>query len=114
VTCDAIEGDATDTLAAVARLLRFATVRAWAQPEPEEPRSHLRVLGLGIHSASCQALAMLPAEADPEGHRPVQDDVAQLLRAAEELTRSIPVLDQTTGTSPLVVAICEHVREATP
>ena len=50
----------------------------------------------------------------PGGAPPAQDDVAQLLRAAEELTRSIPVLDQTAGISPLVVAICDLVREATP
>ena len=114
MTNDTIDRDAEDTLAAVARLLRHAAVRTWAQAEAEGPRSHLHLLGLGIHIASCQAVAMLPADADLEGHPPVQDDVAQLLRAAEELTRAIPVLDQTAGISPLVVAICDLVREATP
>jgi hypothetical protein len=38
-------------------------------------------------------VATLPADADLEGHPPAQDDVAQLLRSAEDLTRSIPVLD---------------------
>src|ERR1035437_325310 len=69
---------------------------------------------LGIHPASCQAVATLPADADLEGHPPAQDDVAQLLRSAEDLTRSIPVLDQTAGISQLVVALCDLVREATP
>jgi hypothetical protein len=114
MTNDTIDRDAGDTLAAVARLLRHAAVRAWAQAEVEGPRSPLHLLGLGIHIASCQAVAMLPADADLEEHPPVQDDVAQLLRAAEELTRAIPVLDQTAGISPLVVAICDLVREATP
>jgi hypothetical protein len=109
-----IDQDAWVTLAAVARLLRHAAVRAWAQAEAEGPRSHLHLLGLGIHTASCQAVAMLPADADPEGQPPAQDNVAQLLRAAEELTRSIPVLDQTAGISPLVVAICDLVREVAP
>jgi hypothetical protein len=109
-----IDQDASDTLAAVSRLLRHAAVCAWAQAEAEGPRSYLHLVGLGIHTASCQAVAMLPADADLEGHSPAQDDVAQLLRAAEELTRSIPVLDQTAGISPLVVAICDLVREATP
>jgi len=85
-----------------------------AQAEGEGPRSPLHLLGLGIHTASCQAVAMLPADADLEGHPPAQDNVAQLLRAAEELTRSIPVLDQTAGISPLVVAICDLVREVAP
>ena len=111
---DTIDQDARDTLAAVARLLRHAAVRAWAQAEADGPRSHLHLLGLGIHTASCQAVAMLPTDADLEGQPPVQHDVAQLLRSAEELTRSIPVLDHTAGISPLVVAICNLVRETTP
>ena len=114
MTTDTIDQDAGDTLAAVARLLHHAAVRAWAQAEADGPRSHLHLLGLGVHTASCQAVAMLPADADLEGHPPAQDNVAQLLRSAEELTRSIPVLDHTAGISPLVVAICDLVREATP
>ena len=114
MTNQTIDQDAWVTLAAVAQLLRHAAVRAWAQAEAEGPRSQLHLLGLGIHTASCQAVAMLPADADLEGHPPAQDDVAQLLRAAEELTRAIPVLDQTAGISPLVLALCDLVREATP
>jgi hypothetical protein len=114
MTNDTIDQDAGDTLAAVARLLHHAAVRTWAQAEVEGPRSQLHLLGLGIHIASCQAVAMLPAGADLEGHPPAQDDVAQLLRAAEELTRAIPVLDQTAGISLLAVTLCDLVREATP
>jgi hypothetical protein len=114
MTSDTIDHDTADTLAAVARLLTQAAGRAWAQAEAEGPRSPLHLLGLGIHTASCQALAMLPADAELEGHPPAQDDVAQLLRAAEELTRSIPIVDETAGISPLVVAICDLVRETTP
>ena len=57
---------------------------------------------------------MLPADADLEGPAPAQDNVEQLLRSAEELTRSIPVVDRMAGISPLVVAICDLVRESTP
>lgn len=114
MTNDTIDRDVGETLAAVARLLHHAAVCAWAQAEAEGPRSPLHLLGLGIHTASCQAVAMLAADADLEGHPPAQDDVVQLLRAAEQLTRSIPVLDQTAGISPLVVAICDLVREVTP
>ena len=114
MTNDAIDQDATDALTAVARLLCHAAVRAWAQAEAEGPRSHLHLLGLGIHIASCQAVALLPVGAHLEGYLPAQDDVAQLLRSAEELMRSISVSDQTAGISPLVVAICDLVREATP
>ena len=114
MTNDTIDQDAGDTLAAVARLLRHAAVRAWEQAEAEGLRSDLHLLGLGIHTASCQAVAMLPVDVDLEGHPPAQDDIAQLLRSAEELTRAIPLLDQTAGISPLVVALCDLVREATP
>ena len=114
MTNQTIDQDAWVTLAAVAQLLRHAAVRAWAQAEAEGPRSPLHLLGLGIHTASCQAVAMLPPDANLEGQPPTQDDVAQLLRSAEELTRAIPVLDQPAGISPLVVAICDLMREATP
>jgi hypothetical protein len=114
MTTDTIDQDAGDTLAAVARLLRHAAARTWAQAEVEGPRSPLHLLGLGIHTASCQAMAMLPADANLEGQPPAQNDVSRLLRSAEELTRSIRVQNQTAGISPLVVAICDLVREATP
>ena len=114
MTNDTIDQDAGGTLAAVALLLRHAAVRAWAQAEAEGPRSHLHLLGLGIHIASCQTVAMLPVDADLEGQPPAQNDVGQLLRSAEELTRSIRVQNQTAGISPLVVAICDLIREATP
>jgi hypothetical protein len=65
-----LDRDMGDTLAAVARLLHHAAVRAWAQAEAEGPRSPLHLLCLGIHTASCQALAMLPTDADLEGHPP--------------------------------------------
>jgi hypothetical protein len=114
MTNDTIDQDASVTLAVVARLLHHASVRAWAQAEDEGPRSPLHLLGLGIHTASCQAVAMLPVDADLEGQTPAQHDVARLLRSAEELTRSIPIVDQTAGISPLVVAICDLVREVSP
>jgi hypothetical protein len=111
---DTIDQEAGDTLAVVARLLRHAAIRAWAQAEAEGSRSPMHLLGLGIHTVSCQAMAMLPADADLEGQPPTQNDVGQLLRSAEELTRRIRVQNQTAGISPLVVAICDLVREATP
>ena len=114
MTSETIDHATTATLTAVARLLTRAAGRAWAQAEAEGSRSPLHLLGLGIRIASCQALAMLPADADLEGDLPTQDDVAQLLRAAEELTRSIPVVAQTAGISPLVVATCDLVRETMP
>lgn len=111
---ETIVREAMDTLAAVALLLHHAAVRAWAQADAEGPRSPLHLLGLGIHLAACQAVAMLPVDADLDGQPPAQDDVDQLLRAAEELTRHIPLLDQAGGICPLVVAICDLVRETTP
>ena len=57
---------------------------------------------------------MLPDGTDLAGYPPTHDDVEQLLRAAEELTRDIPVRDRPAGISLLAVAICDLVREATP
>ncbi len=91
-----------------------ATVLAIGRQAARSSCQGIVQIGLGIHIAYCQALAMLPAGADLAGHPPVQDDVAQLLHAAEELTRSISVVDETAGMSQLVVAICDLVRETTP
>ena len=114
MTNDTIDRDAGETLGAVARLLHHAAIRAWAQADAEGPRSAMHLMGLGIHIAFCQAVAMLPADDYLDGHSPIQDDVAALLNSAEKLTRSIPVLDESAGISALVVAICDLVREATP
>jgi hypothetical protein len=114
MTSDPIEYDTPATLAAVARLLTHAASLTWAQAEAEGPRSFLHSLGLGIHLAYIQALAMLPTDVDLDGHPLAQDDVRQLLRAAEEPTRSIPIVRETAGISQLVVAICDLVRETTP
>jgi len=111
MTNDTIDQHARDALAAVARLLNHAAVRAWAQAEAQGPRSSLHLLGLGIHAASCQVVAMLPNGTDLGGYPPTQDDVEQLLRAAQELARAIPVRDEPAGISMLVVAICDLVRE---
>ena len=114
-TNDTTDQDSRITLAAVARLLTQAAGRAWAQAEAEGPRSPLHLLGLGIHTASCQAVALLPAGVDLDGRPPAaRGDVAQQRRAAEELTRAIPIDEQTGGISALVVAICDLVREVTP
>ena len=59
-------------------------------------------------------MARRPPVAELEGPPAAQDAVALLLRSADELTRSSPVLDHTAGISPLVVAICDLVRETTP
>lgn len=113
-TKDTIDRDAGETLGAVARQLHHAAIRAWARADAEGPRSPMHLMGLGIHIAFCQAVAMLPSDDYLAGQPPVQDDVAALLTSAEKLTRSIPVSDGTAGISALVVAILDLVREATP
>ena len=108
------EPDEVDTLAAVARLLHHAAVSAWEQAEAAGPRSPLHLLGLGIHTASCQVVSMLPDGTDLGGYPPTHDDVERLLRAAAELARAIPIWEEPAGISMLVMAICDLVRESTP
>ena len=105
------EPDEVDTLAAVARLLHHAAVSAWEQAEAAGPRSPLHLLGLGIHAASCQVVSMLPNGTDLGGYPPTQDDVEQLLRAAQELARAIPIWESPAGIAILVASICDLVRE---
>ena len=106
--------EAMDTLAVVTRLLQHATNRAAVQAAAEGPRSPAHMLGWGIQLAACQAVNLVPVEVNLDGPPPTQDDIGQLLRAAEELTRHIPVIEATFGLCPLVVAICDLIGQSRP
>lgn len=110
---DVVDQDTTRTLAAVVRLLQHAAAQAWARADDEGPRSPLHLFGLGIHTVSCEALALLPDGVDP-GPVPVEDDPLRLLVAAEELTRGISVMAQPPGFPRVVVAICDLISAAGP
>ena len=124
MTTNAAHPNAARTLAAVVRLLTRAAEQAWAQADTDGPLSPRHTLGLGAHLAACQGLDLLPDR--PPGHPPwdevtlqqepddVEGEPLRLLRAAEELARSVPIEALPAGASDLGGSICDLVRQATP
>lgn len=120
-TEDDLEQDPTRILTAVVWLLFRAAEQAWAQAESAGGIYVMQMLGLGAHLAACQGLELLPIDVeldlDPDDLLEPEasgTDPAELLRTAERLTRSVPIEAFPAGTSMLVVALCDLVRESTP
>jgi hypothetical protein len=105
--------DTWDRLGFVTQLLHRAAAQVWDQAEPNSP---LQSLGLGVYLVQTQASALLPEDyalpalpdVDLEGQTALQ-----LLSAAEELTRPLPIHrpDLVNGWQ-LVVDLCDLIREA--
>lgn len=72
------------------------------------------MLGLGIGVAAAEAALLVPPDLDPYWPQPFQDDPLQLLRIAERLARTVPIDEETTGFSRLVVSVTDLLREAGP
>lgn len=111
------QGDAgTSILTAVVLLLEDAAAAAWTEADTDDP-SHAHVLGLGVHVVACQGLNLLNstgvAAPTPAGPGPPGGDTdpVGLLRQAEALTRSLPIEGFPPGTSALVVAVCDLLRD---
>jgi hypothetical protein len=103
-------------IASVALLLddagdRCLSILAADPPSRLEDSFALADLGLGTRLAGQLARDLLPADAQVGTSRPNQDDPLQLLRTAEALTRTVPVEALPRGSSPLVVALCDLLRE---
>ncbi len=107
------ECEATEVLAAVVRVLQHASAQAWSRADAAGPMSHLHLFALGVHSATAEAMTLLPLGADIAGPAPSETDPVLLLRAAEALTRTVEIHDQPPGFSTLVITLCDLVREGT-
>jgi hypothetical protein len=115
---DTLNADGTwDRLGSIALLLHQAATQVWSDADRSAAGSPLHDLGLGVYLAHSQASAMLPddyelpnvaEDAELEERTPLQ-----LLTAAEELTRPLPLHrpDLVQG-SQLVVDLCDLIREA--
>jgi hypothetical protein len=68
-------------------------------------------LGLGARLAADQAVDLLPPGFERGMSSPNQGDPLELVRAAEALTRTVPVEELPAGSSRLVVALCDLLRE---
>ncbi|WP_404388808.1 hypothetical protein [Humibacillus xanthopallidus] len=73
-------------------------------------------LGLGARLAAGHARSLLPADVGLDdvplaGSCSRQDDPIELVQAAEALTRTVPIEALPAGSSRLVVALCDLLRE---
>lgn len=94
----------------VVRLLSCASTRAHDLSTAQLDVS-MGALGLGAQLAASQALELLPADVDVQDLAPGHVSPIDLVRAAEAVTRTIPIDQFPPGTSQLVVAICDLIRE---
>ena len=113
--------DGPAVMAGVILLLEAAADRCLsllaADPAPGLEESFaLSDLGLGARLAAGQARGLLPADVELDdvplaGSSPRQDDPIELVRAAEALTRTVPIEALPAGSSRVVVALCDLLRE---
>lgn len=88
-----------------------------ADPAPGLEESFaLSDLGLGARLAAGQARGLLPVNIEPDGVRAAgssqrRGDPIELVRAAEALTRTVPIEALPAGSSRVVVALCDLLRE---
>lgn len=103
-------------LGAVAQLLHTAALKVWTRAEQQAPDSPLHALGLGVYLVQTQTTALLPDDYDiPDSDVDELDrhDALELLTAAEELTRPLPMhRADMVGVCDLVVDLCALIREA--
>jgi hypothetical protein len=105
--------DFWDRLGAITQLLHRATMQIWGEPTADY---WLHSLGLGVDLVRDQT-----STASPENRQLVDlhaeslegRTLLQLLTAAQELTRPLPVhRPDLINTSQLVVGLCDLIREA--
>lgn len=94
----------------VVQLLSCASTRAHALSSARHDL-HMGALGLGAQLAVSQALELLPADADVDKPVPGHATPIDLVRSAEAVTRTVPIDQFPPGTSQLIVAICDLIRE---
>lgn len=105
-------------LSVVAHLLHHASIEVWNRDGQLPPDMALRSFGLAVYLARAQVIELVPRDyqmlGDVAGDLDLEGQtVLQLLTAAEEHTRPLPMhrLDLADGRQ-LVVGLCDLVREA--
>ena len=113
--------DGTTVMAMVILLLEAAADRCLsllaADPAPGlEQALALSDLGLGARLAASHARRLLPAEVKRDdvplaGASQRPSDPIELVRSAEALTRTVPIEALPAGSSRVIIALCDLLRE---
>jgi hypothetical protein len=109
-----VDGETTETVAGVARLLRRAAAVAWKRADAEGPRSSRQLVALGIDLVVEEVRNLLPDSVDVPGPAPVGNDEVGLLQSAEQLLGTIMGVPAASDAARLRVRVAELVGEANP
>jgi len=84
-----MDGETTETLAGLVRLLQRARQLASFRAEGEGPRSQRQLVALGIDLVAKEVQNLLPDGVDKAGPTPIGNDEVGLLRSAQQLLRTV-------------------------
>lgn len=112
-TPEVLHLDTDETITAIARLLREAAQQAWKRADHEGPNSPWHGLALGIFVVAARATEFVPVDVDPVEPVPPQQDIGQLICAADDLALDLPVDGSLPGISELILALTDLRRELT-
>jgi hypothetical protein len=104
--------DRAETLASVVRLLRQASVLAWAAADRAGAGSAAQLFALGVDLAADEARHLVPDGTDIEGPVPVSYEPAGLLRSAELLLRRLAPIAAPDAVDDLWATVADLVWEA--
>ena len=109
-----VDGETTETVAGVVRLLRRAAALAWLRADAEGPRSPRQLVALGIDLVIEDVRNLLPDGVDVTNPAPVGNHEAGLLQSAEQLLGTIIGVPAASDAARLRVLVAELVGEANP
>lgn len=114
-----LEADETGRrLSAVAHVLHHAAAKVWQRADHQPPDLALQSFGLAIYLARAHAIELVPLDYRLPDDGIVGTDLMgqsalQLLAAAEEQTRTLPMYrPDLADRRQLVIDLCDLVREA--
>lgn len=106
--------DTVQRLATVTCLLQHAAAKVWVLADQQPADTSLSSLGMGVMLAGAEVSTWIPDDCElPDLADQEDQGIAQLLAAAEDLTRPLPLhrLDARVG-AELSRTLCDLVREA--
>jgi hypothetical protein len=107
-----VDGETSETVAGVVRLLRRAATLAWMRADAEGPRSSRQLVALGIDLVVEDVRNLLPDSVDVTGPAPVGNHELGLLQSAEQLLGTIIGVPAAPEVARLRIRVAELVGEA--
>jgi hypothetical protein len=107
-----VDGETSETVAGVVRLLRRAATLAWMRADAEGPRSSRQLVALGIDLVVEEVRNLLPDSVDVTSPAPVGNHEVRLLQSAEQLLGTITGVPAASDAARLRMRVADLVSEA--